>query len=641
MDSLYSKWRSSTVRPFLKSRLIPFIAASVIILGAAVFTTYYAMSFVAVTSRDYLFLSQDLDVLTQLQLTVQRSLMPANDYLIYPDSKLKLIFMDLSSRVERLLDDLEAQHKNRASMLGARTPEQHQAYIEKDLATFREVRDDFGQLRSLAHKIFSLSDQAVSRGEGVDLMIRMDQIGERTTTSLGDTIDYHHKEMDVDWKAMEEANRRAKVILLLSVGMASLLAIILTGLVIVHANVLSQSIVRRDQLNSLYEAGQDLTSLVDRDQLMPWIANTAAQLMRADAAGFHLLDGGRLVVGYCSEGSEEALYSEIPLDMASPWRKIINSNEPHLSTKAGLKSFLGVPLSVKDKAIGVLSAFRLNPQDFEAGEVEVFGAFADQAAVALENVRLIESLKSTQHQLLQSEKMAGLGQFIAGMAHEVGTPLNIISGNAEYLMEVVGNEVDAKEELQVIIQQTERIARLIQQLLDFSRPHQAVVKESLQINDIINKVIGLIGLQAAKNNIEISTAFQADMPSLVGSADLLQQVFLNISLNAFHAMPSGGRLIIITQTGSRELGLDAEPEWVEVIIRDTGGGIEPYDLQKIFDPFFSTKPSGEGTGLGLYVSYQIINNFGGEIQVESQVGKGTIVRIIVPITHDVEAELHK
>lgn len=637
------------MRASLKSRILPFVAAAAVILGAAVFTTYYAMSFVAVTSRDYQFLSQDLHLLTQLQLTIQRSLMPANDYLIRPDPREKKTFEELYASAEELLAELEAQHRNRASIVGARTPAQHSEYMERDLATFEEVRNNLRQIRALALQIFSLPGRSAEEGQGADLMVRMDRIGDRTTTRLGKAIDYHHKEMAKDWGAMEEANRRAKLVLLVSVGVASLLAIVLSGLVIAHANVLRQSIARRDQLNSLYQAGQDLTSLVDRELLMPWIANTAAQLMHADAAGFHLLDGGRLVVGHSSEGSEEALFSEIPLDRASPWRKIINSNEPYLSAditddpswpesfravadQADFHSFLGVPLRGKDQAIGVLSAFRRNPRDFREGEIEVFGAFADQAAVALENVRLIESLRSTQHHLLQSEKMASLGQFIAGMAHEVGTPLNIISGNAEYLMEVVGDEVDAQEELQVIIQQTERITRLIQQLLDFSRPHKAIAKEPLQVNDIINKVIGLIGLQAAKDGIEISTAFQADMPPLMGSPDLLQQVFLNISLNAFHSMPQGGRLTIITNTGSRELGLDAEPEWVEVIIRDTGEGIEQDDQSKIFDPFFSTKPSGEGTGLGLYVSYQIVSNHGGEILVDSRVGKGTTVKVLLPIT---------
>jgi signal transduction histidine kinase len=129
------------------------------------------------------------------------------------------------------------------------------------------------------------------------------------------------------------------------------------------------------------------------------------------------------------------------------------------------------------------------------------------------------------------------------------------------------------------------------------------------------------------------------MPPIICSEDLLQQVFLNVGLNAFQAMPTGGRLTIITQSSSREPGMDAEPEWIEAIFRDTGVGIPSEDLKKVFDPFFSTKPSGEGTGLGLYVSYQIVSNHGGEIQVESQPGRGTTVKIILPISHEEDSQL--
>lgn len=632
------------------------MAAAIVILCSAVLVTYYSLSLVDVASKDYQSLSKDLYLSTQLQLTVQRELMPPNDYLIRPDPGKRQLFETFSARAKSLLNDLEALHLTRATLTGARTPEAHQAYMQKDIATFIKVRQELGQLRDLAHQIFSIPADALEDDKSWKLMERMDEIGDGITNSLQEMIDYHSKEMATAWSAMEAANTRAKRILLIKVVVASLLAIILIGIVIAHANVLKQSITHRNQLNRLYEAGKHLTSLLDRDRLNHWIANTAARLMRSEAAGFHLLDGGRLIIGSRSLGADESLYPEVPLDRASPWRKIINSNEPHLSAniatdplwpdafrtlanKAGFNAFLGVPLRVKDQAIGVLTVFRRNPGDFQAEEIEVFGAFADQAAVALENIRLIENLKSTQDQLLQSEKMATLGQFIAGMAHEVGTPLNIISGNAEYLMEVVGEEVDVSEELTVIIQQTERITRLIQQLLNFSRPPQAIVKRPLQINDLIKQVLGLIGPQAAKDGIEISTAFQADMPPIICSEDLLQQVFLNVGLNAFHAMPTGGRLTIITQSSSRELGMDAEPEWIEAIFRDTGVGIPSEDLKKVFDPFFSTKPSGEGTGLGLYVSYQIVSNHGGEVQVESEPGRGTTVKIILPISHEEENQL--
>jgi signal transduction histidine kinase len=625
-----------------------FVVAATVLVGAAVATTYFTLSFIGVSSRDYRLLSQDLHLIHELQLTIQRSLMPPHDHLIRPDPRQKARFQRVLERAASLLDNLEALHEQEG-LVSARSPGELEAYLLKDLAAIQETRLRLKELKKVG---FELLDMEPGPGTA-ELMVRFDGLADELTDRLQSLISLHLSEMASSWQSLEDAHGRATRVFLASAVLAGVAGLVLLGLLIAHAYLLQQSLARRDQLKALYEAAKQITSLRDRERLLPWIANTASRLVASEAAGVYLLDKGSLTVGGWTDQSPEAFYQKLSLDTASPWRKIIHTNSPHLSRdiatdpiwpdplrqaalQSGFHSFLGVPLRVKDQALGVLTVFRCQREGFEPEEVELLSAFADQAAVALENARLIEHLQSTQDQLLQSEKMASLGQFIAGMAHEVGTPLTIISGNAEYLLEVMGDSANGREELQAIIQQTERITALLKQLLDFSRPQRSTAQEPIQINDLITQTLGLLGPQATKSSIEITTSLRGDIPLVEGIADHLQQVLVNVIINAFHAMPEGGKLTISSQSGPRQRRLGTQPEWVEITIQDTGEGIAPSDLKKIFDPFFSTKPSGEGTGLGLYVSYQIVKNHGGEIQVESKLGRGTTVTILLPaaVSHE-------
>jgi PAS domain S-box-containing protein len=244
-----------------------------------------------------------------------------------------------------------------------------------------------------------------------------------------------------------------------------------------------------------------------------------------------------------------------------------------------------------------------------------------------------DTMERTQTSAVAAEKLAALGGIAAGIAHEVGTPLNVILGNAEYLLEVIDSKENVQEELQAIIKQTERITRLIQQMLDFSRPYKADIKKPLQINDLINQVINLIGSQATKNGIEISKEFQLDMSPILGDVDRLQQVLLNISINAFHAMPEGGQLVLSADT----VKIDGR-KFAELRVEDTGVGISPELMDSLFEPFFTTKPEGEGTGLGLFICRGIIEAHGGSIWAESEEGRGTSFIIQLPMELATETE---
>jgi PAS domain S-box-containing protein len=238
--------------------------------------------------------------------------------------------------------------------------------------------------------------------------------------------------------------------------------------------------------------------------------------------------------------------------------------------------------------------------------------------------------KRIERQLQQSEKLATVGELAAGIAHEVGTPLNVILGTAEYLMMEMEGDDPKVEELKVIVSQAEHITKLIHQLLNFSRYNKPEFK-SVDINSLIRDVLKLTDLQIVKEKVKVLTDLQPDIPSIIGDDNQLQQVFINIIVNAVHAMPQGGTLTIANRLDMSASSVPHDSGFVEISISDTGCGIPPKNIPKIFDPFFTTKDIDKGTGLGLTVSHRIVEDHGGNIDVESKVNEGTRFTVKLPI----------
>ena len=257
----------------------------------------------------------------------------------------------------------------------------------------------------------------------------------------------------------------------------------------------------------------------------------------------------------------------------------------------------------------------------------------DQVEGAVLAIEDVTDRMSLEREVQQAEKLAVVGQLAAGIAHQIGTPLNVISGSAEYLMMEWGEDRQRPKELEIIVAQTDRITKLIQQLLNFARPARMAL-QSLQLNDLLRDVLGLTEHQIAKERIVVKTDFQPVLPAITGDENQLEQAFLNLVINAWHAMPMGGSLTI--QTRSAPLGDRVRragrsvPTGVEVIIADTGIGIPAEHLPRIFDPFFSTKGVGKGTGLGLAIARRIVEDHHGIIEVVSEVGRGTTFTIGLP-----------
>ncbi len=233
-----------------------------------------------------------------------------------------------------------------------------------------------------------------------------------------------------------------------------------------------------------------------------------------------------------------------------------------------------------------------------------------------------QELQRIQGQLVRAGKMVALGELAAGVAHEINNPLTGVLTFSSLMLKKVDEAHPWKKDLENIVQQTTRCRNIVRGLLDFARQRKPD-KKQWDIHTIIDQTVTLVENQARFQNIKINKEFRKDMPSLFIDADQLQQVFMNIIINAADAMAGdGGALTIKT---SVENGI------AEVSFTDTGCGMSEEHLSKLFAPFFTTKEVGKGTGLGLAISYGIVQSHNGDIDVESEVGKGSTFRIKLPI----------
>ncbi|MEJ2683538.1 MAG: ATP-binding protein [Candidatus Sulfobium sp.] len=241
-----------------------------------------------------------------------------------------------------------------------------------------------------------------------------------------------------------------------------------------------------------------------------------------------------------------------------------------------------------------------------------------------------EELKTREEELIQSKKLASLGVLTAGVAHELTNPLNNISMIAQNFVEYHDflNRENRIELMRKVEGEAERIQEIVRNLLDFSKPKEANLKEA-DINDTLQKALKLMQNTLDISNIETRLSLRSDLPHVFIDGHQIEQVFVNLILNAVHAMSPSGTLYLAT-------GFSENGDTVRIEVRDTGKGIQPEFLPHIFDPFFTTKGVG-GTGLGLSVSYGIIKNHKGNVRVESTVGAGTTFTIELPVYKGKEA----
>ncbi|MBU0547556.1 MAG: GAF domain-containing protein [Candidatus Omnitrophica bacterium] len=323
------------------------------------------------------------------------------------------------------------------------------------------------------------------------------------------------------------------------------------------------------------------------------------------------------------------------------------------------KSFISAPLIFKNEVLGVLHVCdKKTPGSFMKRDVSVVMNIVRMGAITMQNVRMYEQaskrtvelkmaydeLKEMQDKLIQSEKLKAIGKLASGVAHEMRNPLGIIMQGVAYLEQITSPEAkESRETLSIVKESAQRADRIVLSLLDFSRATKLELHPEC-IESILDNSLNLVKTEL--KNIQVIREIQKDLPKVLVDKNKLTQVFINLYMNAIHAMPEVGKLTIrsfVKQLEETRDSIDTRPddsfeakEKVVIEIEDTGMGISEENLKRIFEPFFTTKGQGKGTGLGLSVSRNIIIMHKGLIEVKSKVKKGTRIIITLRIPKDKE-----
>lgn len=263
----------------------------------------------------------------------------------------------------------------------------------------------------------------------------------------------------------------------------------------------------------------------------------------------------------------------------------------------------------KDKTLQLASMVVLDDNGSFAGEVLL--------------IRDLTTVKRLEKELRRSERLAALGKMAAGVAHELRNPLSSIKGLAVVLKSSFSHASKESETAEILVKEVERLNRSIGELLDYAKPGQ-LRRETASVTEIIEKTVSLVRVDAESFGIALRLAMDDDLPQVVLDKDKMNQVFLNLFLNAIQAMENGGELLVTAEHDARR---------IIITVRDTGVGIVPENLGRVFDPYFTTK--NDGTGLGLAMSAKIVEEHGGWMELSSVAGRYTEVRVILPLTEDV------
>ncbi|OGP72139.1 MAG: hypothetical protein A2W09_02700 [Deltaproteobacteria bacterium RBG_16_50_11] len=303
----------------------------------------------------------------------------------------------------------------------------------------------------------------------------------------------------------------------------------------------------------------------------------------------------------------------------------------------GTRKWIHRPISqlmegIKQMARGQLTTrIQVRSKDEVSELAHAFNQMAIDLKEARERmIREAETKLELERSLRQSEKLATIGQLASGLAHEIGTPLNIIGGRVEMAKKRLEDKEEAQKNLDIISNQTARITKIIQELLGFARKKGPGEKPVL-VGSLLETTLDFVEHQIRKQHVTVVKDIQDNLSSVRGDSDELQQVFLNLILNAVQSMPDGGTLrvsALSTYTSKKGLDEGLQQDYVAVSIADTGKGMESEVIQSIFNPFFTTKD--KGTGLGLTISQGIVQDHEGWIDVESEIGKGSTFKVYLP-----------
>jgi two-component system NtrC family sensor kinase len=411
----------------------------------------------------------------------------------------------------------------------------------------------------------------------------------------------------------------------------------------------------RLRLAALNRATQAMIATLDPDEVLRLAMAEARTMLNAEATAILLLDpandelrlvasAGTSAAGANATGASADLPigTRVPADAGIGGWMVQNAqpaliddvqSDPRCSDDPACalagpdtRTLLGVPLMYREAVIGVIEAANKASAGFDEHDRELLGTLAGSTAVAIENARLYQAerelrklVEQSQRQLVQTEKLTATGRLAASLAHEINNPLQAIHNSLQLMLSFELDAAEQKEYLQIADEEIERLMNLVASILEFARPPQREMRAA-NLNDVVERVLALAGKYLQHRRVAVKRALSDDLPPIVVAPDELEQVFINLVLNAVDAMPDGGTL--------RVASWQSEDGRLAVAFSDTGHGIAPEDLERVFEPFFSTRE--DGTGLGLTVSHNVVERHGGEIAVESAPGRGTTFTVWLP-----------
>ncbi len=401
----------------------------------------------------------------------------------------------------------------------------------------------------------------------------------------------------------------------------------------------------------LYRISNDLGTVVDLKQLLARINELVLEVTKADRSVIMWKDQETSALDLRVVHSRKDVSINTPISQTIA-KRVMEAGESILTTDAmqderfkqsqsivfqGIHSTMCVPIKYKASIFGIILVdTKGTTVTFTKSDLEPLTAISNQAAIAIENARLFDDLKiahddlkEKQAQLIEAEKLTALGKLAGGVAHEINNPLTNILGYADLCATALAKEGMTPSELKecaahlrIVQEESQRCEQIVQDLLHFGRRHTNIMAP-VNVNHVIERVLQISRFQLDRAPIEIQKDLMDPLPNTIADANQLQQVFLNLIINARDAMDEGGRLTIKTGV--------ADGRWIQITVADSGCGVPPEKLEEIFKPLYTTKEEGKGTGLGLTISQDIIERHKGSIEVESTLGQGTTFTIKLPL----------
>jgi signal transduction histidine kinase len=398
-------------------------------------------------------------------------------------------------------------------------------------------------------------------------------------------------------------------------------------------------------LESLVSVGQAINSTLNLDDTLKVITREACQLMAGKMCALLLLDETHEWLDLrASHGASETYLNKPRLSVAESLLGIVvrrkkplqvenvqtSSRYQHvdIARRGGLVSLLGVPLVFGGQVLGTLSVYTGTPHIFSNEEIRILSALADLSAIAIEKARLYERIVDVEEQMRQNEKLSALGLLAAEVAHEIRNPLTV--------MKMLYHSLDLRfaagdprvKDAEIMGAQMELLNRIVEQILDFARTAEPQFVP-VNLNGLIEELGLLTRHKLTQQNIHLVRKLESELPPVMADPGQLEQVFLNLMLNAVESMPAGGRLTIASRA-TWSPGGPEKPAWVIVEFKDTGQGMTKEQRARAFTSLLKTaKP--KGTGLGLAIVARIVEAHRGKIEIKSSPGRGTTIGVMLPL----------